>query len=66
MLGKENRAVIIDMDSTCEKGETMDGRKRRYGWSNPGVNCATIDNYYEALQEAETWLFGAEDKLRLN
>ncbi|KAK2471859.1 hypothetical protein H9L39_16542 [Fusarium oxysporum f. sp. albedinis] len=58
MMGKDNRAVIIDMDSSCRIGESLEKKKRTYGWLDEHVNYSTFDNDLKALDEVETWLFG--------
>ncbi|KAF9765773.1 hypothetical protein IL306_001878 [Fusarium sp. DS 682] len=66
MLDKYNRAVIIDMDSSSREGETLEKKKRTYGWLDKDVNYSTFDNDLKALREVETWLFGTVDNFRLN
>ncbi|GKU08606.1 serine threonine protein kinase [Fusarium langsethiae] len=66
MMDKDNRAVIIDMDSSCRVGESLEKKKRTYGWLDKCVNYSTFDNDLKALDEVETWLFGTADHLKLN
>ncbi|RKK90381.1 hypothetical protein BFJ68_g16473 [Fusarium oxysporum] len=66
MMNRDNRAVIIDMDSSCRVGESLERKKRTYGWLDKDVNYSTFENDLKALDEVEIWLFGTEENLKLN
>jgi serine/threonine protein kinase len=52
----EDRAVIIDFDSSRVPGAALDKSKRTYGWYDPDVCESQESNDLNALEELRIWL----------